>query len=179
MSIVRESGNLFVPDRCVPSATGFSDTVSMRYLSRVRRFLAACKSKENAAAVSLHIATCPTAAKKHQSPNQNIGTGVDRGHLTRKRWKTLFQKIGFCEMFLVVEGTLASCLAVSMDMCSKCAPARAVHHQMMVTRNWRNNISSRQDKVTLSSVSQSAGPKNVHVRGNWLQNLLEFRTAKM
>ena len=104
---------------------------------------------------------------------------VDRGHLTRKHWEALVQKVSFCATVLIVEGTLASCLAVSMDMCGKCAPAKAVHHKMAVTRNWKSKIFSRQDEVTLSSVIQSAELENWCTIGDWLQDLRKFCTAKI
>ena len=66
------------------------------------------------------------------------GTGSDRGHLTKKRPKALCQKIVFCSVFVIVEGTPASGLAVSTDMCGECAPNTAVSHKIAAANNWKN-----------------------------------------
>ena len=69
-------------------------------------------------------------------------------------------------------------LAISTDMCEECAPSRAVPHRIANVKNWKNKISSRQDKVTLSSVIQSAELKNWYTLGDWLQVVHEIRTAQ-
>ena len=84
------------------------------------------------------------------------GTGSDRGHLTTKCSKALCEKVGICQVFVIVKDTPASGLAVSTDMCGDCAPNTAVSHKMINTRNWNNHDSSRQDQVALRSVIHSA-----------------------
>ena len=86
--------------------------------------------------------------------------------------------MSFCSVFVIVEGTPASGLAVWTDMCGECAPNRAVSHKIEVAQNWKNEISLRQDQVTLSFVIQSAELKNWYTLGNWLQAFHKIRTAK-
>ena len=88
------------------------------------------------------------------------GTGSDRGHLTKKRSKALCQKVSFCSVFVIVEGTPASGLAVSTDMCGECAPNTAVSHKIAAAKKWKKHIPLRQGQVTLSSVIQRAEQKN-------------------
>ena len=86
--------------------------------------------------------------------------------------------MSFCSVFVIVEGTPASGLAVWTDMCGECAPNRAVSHKIEVSPNWKNKIPLRQDQVALSSVVQNAQLKNWYTLGNWLQVFHEIRTAK-
>ena len=85
--------------------------------------------------------------------------------------------MSFCSVFVIVEGTPASGLAVWTDMCGECALNRAVSHKIEVAQNWTNKISLEQDQVALSSVVQSAQLKNWYALGNWLQVFHEIRTA--
>ena len=98
--------------------------------------------------------------------------------MTKKRSKALCQKVSFCSVFVIVEGTPASGLAVWTDMCGECAPNRAVSHKIEVAQNWKNKISLRQDQVALSSVVQSAQLKHWYTLSNWLQVFHEIRIAK-
>ena len=75
-------------------------------------------------------------------------------------------------------GTPASGLAVSTDMCDKCAPNTEVSHKIAVAKHLKKQISPRKDQVTLSSVIQSAELKNWYTLGNWLQVFHEIRIAK-
>ena len=86
--------------------------------------------------------------------------------------------MSFCSVFVIVEGTPASGLAVWTDMCGECAPNRVVSHKIEVAQNWKNEISLRQDQVALSSVVQSAQLKHWYTLGNWLQVFHEIRIAK-
>ena len=63
------------------------------------------------------------------------GTGSDRGRLTKKRSKALCQNVGFCKDFGIVEGTPASALAISTDMCDECAPNKGVSYKIAVAEN--------------------------------------------
>ena len=103
--------------------------------------------------------------KKSAIRSPKKGTGSDRGHLNEKRSSALCQKVGVCYIFVVVKGTPAPGLAVSTEMCDECASITAASHKMVGTRNRKNHNSSRQDKVALSSVIQSAElNKNVYSR---------------
>ena len=107
------------------------------------------------------------------------GTGSDRGHLNEKRSNALCQKVGICYFFVVVKGTPAPGLAISTDMCGKCAPITAVSHKMVSTRNRKNHNSSRQDEVALISVIQSAELKKLYTLGDLLQKILEFYNSAL
>ena len=84
------------------------------------------------------------------------GTGSDRGHLNKKRSKTLCQKVGICYVFVIVESTPAPGLAVLTDMCGECASITTVSYKIVSTRNRKKHNSSMQGEVALSSVIQSA-----------------------
>ena len=86
--------------------------------------------------------------------------------------------MSFCSVFVIVEGTPASGLAVSTDMWGECAPNTGVSHKIAVAKNLKKPISLRQDQVTLSSVIQSAELKNWYTLGDWLQVFHEIRIAK-
>ena len=86
--------------------------------------------------------------------------------------------MSFCSVFVIVEGTPASGLAVWTDMCGEYALNRAVSHKIEVAQNWKNEISLRQNQVALSSVVQSAQLKNWYTLGNWLQVFHESALRK-
>ena len=128
--------------------------------------------------VSVGVGKHLWAVKNQQSAIWKRGTGSDRGRLTKKRFKALYQKIGICYFFVIVKGTPASGLAVSTDMRGERAPNTAVSHKIAIAKNWKKQISLRQDQVTLSSVIQSAEHKNWYTLGNWLQVFHEIHTVK-
>ena len=146
-----------MPDRCIPSAISFSETVlSVNCRGYANFWLHANLKRRTSRGGILWRWQASMSSENSAIRDLKKGTGSDRGHLTRMCSKALCQKVGFCYFFVIVGGTPASGLAVSTDMCGECAPNTAVSHKIAAAKHWEKHIPLRQDQVTLSSVIQSA-----------------------
>ena len=90
-------GPFFVPDRCIPSAISFSETVlSVNCRGYANFWLHANLKKRTSRGGILWRWQASMSSENSAIRDLKKGTGSDRGHLTKKRSHALCQKVVIC-----------------------------------------------------------------------------------
>ena len=97
---LRGKGPFFVPDRCIPSAISFSETVISANCRGYANFcLHANLKKRTSRGGILWRWQASMSSENSAIRDLKKGTGSDRGHLTKKRSNALCQKVVFLSSF--------------------------------------------------------------------------------